>query len=101
MLRGVNGCGGLSNGIDTESLVISGFGKEGRLMEKELVPVFVAVLISAVMQVNLIQTFAVIEITYKLLQLSLWFLCSIRKSTKHEKSPSNSTKLNGRRRKRR
>ena len=70
-------------------------------MEKELLPVFIAVIISAVMQVNLIQTFAIIEITYKLLQLSLWFLYSIRESAKHEKSPSNSTKLNGRRRKRR
>ncbi len=70
-------------------------------MEKELIPIFAAVLVSAVMGVDLIQTFAIIELTYKLIQLSLWFLCNICKYEKTKKCPSNSAKLNGRRRKRR
>ena len=70
-------------------------------MRQEIIPVFVAMLISAVMQVDLIRTFAVVEITYKLLQLSLWFLRNICKEFRQEKSPSNSAKLNGRRRQRR
>ena len=55
-------------------------------MEKELLPVFIAVLFSAVMQVDLIRTFAVIEITYKLMQLSLWFLCKFCKKVLSKKN---------------
>ena len=70
-------------------------------MRQEMLPVFIAVLISAVMQVDLLRTFAVIEITYRLIQLSLWFLCKLCKEGKQGKCPSNSAKLNGRRRNRR
>ena len=70
------------------------------LMEQELLPIFFTVIICAVMQVDLITTFAVVELTYKLLWLVLWFLRMICKS-RQKKCPSNSAKLNGRRRKRR
>lgn len=69
-------------------------------MEQELLPIFIAVILSAVMQVNLISAFAVVELTYKLIQLSCWFLYQICKKMQR-KSPSNSAQLNGRRRKRR
>lgn len=69
-------------------------------MEKELIPVFFSLVISAVCQVDIISTFAIVELTYRLLQLSLWFLRQICKS-KAKKCPSNSDQLNGRRRNRR
>ena len=69
-------------------------------MEKDLVLSFITVLFSAVMQVDLISAFAIVELTYRLLQLSLWFLRMVCRS-RQRKSPSNSAKLNGRRRKRR
>ena len=67
----------------------------------DLLPTFVALLISAVIQEDLVRIFAIVEITYKLIQLSLWFLRMIRRESRHGKSPSNSAKLNGRRRQRR
>ena len=70
-------------------------------MEQEVIPIFIAVILSAVMQVDLFRTFAVVEITYKLIQLSLWFLRKVCRESRQRKSPSNSAKLNGRRRKRR
>ena len=69
-------------------------------MEQELLPIFFTVIICAVMQVDLITTFAVVELTYKLLWLVLWFLRMICKS-RQKKCPSNSDQLNGHRRKRR
>ena len=66
----------------------------------DLLPTFVALLISAVIQEDLVRIFAIVEITYKLIQLSLWFLRMIRRESRHGKSPSN-RKLNGRRRQRR
>ena len=70
-------------------------------MKQEIIPIFIAVMYSAVMQADLIRTFAVVELSYKLIQLTIWFLHNICKESKQKKCPSNSAKLNGRRRKRR
>ena len=67
----------------------------------DLLPTFIALLISAVIQEDLVRIFAIVEITYKLMQLSLWFLRMIRRESRHKRCPSNSAKLNGRRRQRR
>ena len=57
-------------------------------MEQELLPIFFTVIISAVMQVDLISTFAVVELTYKLLWLVLWFLRMICKSRQKNAHPT-------------
>ena len=59
-------------------------------MEQELLPIFIAVILSAVMQVNLISAFAVVELTYKLIQLSCWFL---QCSSSVDKHPMNTLYL--------
>ena len=57
-------------------------------MEQELLPIFFTVIISAVMQVDLNATFAVVELTYKLLWLVLWFLRMICKSRQKNAHPT-------------
>lgn len=37
------------------------FGKERMLMRQDFLPIFIAVVVSAVMQVNLLSTFAIVE----------------------------------------
>lgn len=105
MYRGINGCGNSLDMycLDRQRISESQYdsGRRVVLMNREVLPIFIAVVVSAVVQVDLIRTFAVIEITYKLIQLSLWFLCKLCKDSKQEKCPSNSAKLNGRRRNRR
>lgn len=68
-------------------------------METDLFVLLLAVIVSAVFQINLLWTAAVFDLTYRLLCL-LWKICRLTVKGKR-KSPSSSAKQDGRLRHRR
>lgn len=68
-------------------------------MDKDCFLILIALVISAVGQINLISTAAVVQLTYGLIRL-LWFTYKAAFRKTKVKSPSSSAKQNGQLRKR-